>query len=456
MHLKNYKLFLIPILVLSFFISCQKSIDPGVGAPPTSLTPVSTTVDDKLKDSVLLYTREIYLWYNQIPASFNPRTFADPDKIMQAIRQYSVEPGFTAPVDRFSFAMKQTEYNNLASGISADFGFSVFFFAEGDLRVKYVERESAAGKAGIRRGWRITKINNSTDITTSNSTFIVDNVFYSATTTFTFIKPDGSSVTMTLNASSYKTHPVMADSVYSIGGKSIGYIVFKSFLGDIPEINSELNRVFSRFASANVNDVIVDLRYNGGGYVSVAETLSNYLAPSSATGSVMMTQQFNDKLGPRYNSTTNFNKKGSINLSRVFFIVSSSTASASELLINNLKPVINDVKLIGRNSTYGKPVGFFPQPVGDWFIFPVSFRTVNKSGVGNYFNGFAPDATVADGVDKDFGDVTESSLASAIKYITTGTFRYQAGQAYQELPQVTTGNLELDEPSFKGTISNRK
>nr|MBA3675074.1 hypothetical protein [Chitinophagaceae bacterium] len=79
---------------------------------------------------------------------------------------------------------------------------------------------------------------------------------------------------------------------------------------------------------------------------------------------------------------------------------------------------------------------------------------VNKSGVGNYFNGFAPDATVADGVDKDFGDVTESSLASAIKYITTGT--YQAERTYQELPQVTSGNLELDEPSFKGTIGKRK
>ncbi len=114
-----------------------------------------------------------------------------------------------------------------------------------------------------------------------------------------------------------------------------------------------------------------------------------------------------------------------------------------------------DVKLIGRNNTYGKPVAFFPIPVGDWYIFPVSIRSTNKIGEGNYFNGFTPNAIVADGVDKDWGDVTENSLASAIKYITTGSFRYQADAVYPQQAQVSAGNSVLDR-SFKGTITNMK
>ena len=168
----------------------------------------------------------------------------------------------------------------------------------------------------------------------------------------------------------------------------------------------------------------------------------------------MMTQKYNDKYS-QYNTSANFKKTGAVNLPRVFFIVSSSSASASELVINNLKPVM-DVKLIGRNNTYGKPVAFFPIAVGDWYIFPVSIRSTNQVGSGNYFSGFTPDAIVGDGLDKDWGDVAELDLASAIKYITTGSFRLSSARTNQEQPQVINGNVILDEPNFKGTISTRK
>ncbi|MEJ7823139.1 MAG: S41 family peptidase [Chitinophagaceae bacterium] len=456
MQHKNYRFLFIVLFSLSIFSACKKvqetpATPPVITPPPT--TPVASA-DDRLKDSVLLYARDIYLWYNQIPASFNPRTFADPDAIMKGIRPFSMEPGFPNPVDRFSFASKKVEWDMVTSGIAGDFGIGIFFLSPDDLRVKSVERESPAGKAGVRRGWRITKISGNNNITTSNIPFVVDKIFSSNSTTFTFAKPDGSSVDITLNVASYKKHPVLVDSVYTVGSKKIGYLVFASFLGDTVEINSELNRVFNRFTNAGVNDVVVDLRYNGGGYVSVAERLSNYLAPSSANGSLMMKQQYNDKYS-KFNTSVNFKKIGSLNLSRIFFIVSSSSASASELLINNLVPVM-DVKLIGRNKTFGKPVGFFPIPVGEWYIFPVSFKTVNKNGESNYYEGFTPNAIVADGLANDFGDVNEASLASAIKFITTGAYRLQSGQSYQELPQVSNGNLLLDEPMFKGSIGGKR
>ncbi|HYC29471.1 MAG TPA: hypothetical protein VEB42_11650, partial [Chitinophagaceae bacterium] len=139
----------------------------------------------------------------------------------------------------------------------------------------------------------------------------------------------------------------------------------------------------------------------------------------------------------------------------IYFIVSDNTASASELLINSLKPFMN-IKLVGPTKTYGKPVGYFPYPVGDWYVFPISFRTTNKNNEGNYFGGMALDNTVADGLDKDWGDINEASLASVLKYIGTGAFRVASADAYQPNPVVEKGNEVLAAPEFKGAVDARR
>jgi carboxyl-terminal processing protease len=342
------------------------------------------------------------------------------------------------------------ESNKASTG---DFGITVFFRVEGDLRVRLVEKESPAGKAGIERAWRIMKINGNSNITTSNANFIINNIYQASTVLITFKKPDGTTADINLTAAHYYQEPVYLDSVYTVGDKKIGYLVFTSFLGDTAKIAGEFNRVFSKFSSNNVTDLVIDLRYNGGGYVSLAEKLTDYLAPSSANGGVMMKQMYNDKYS-QYNSQTNFHKAGSLNPDHVFFIVTEATASASELVINSLKPYM-DVKLVGPTNTHGKPVGFFPVSVGDWYIFPVSFRSVNKNGVGNYFNGLQVDSKVADGLDKNWGDITETSFASVIKYVSTGSFRLSNVETYREDPQVTNGNVILNRPSFTGMISTQ-
>ena len=427
-----------PLLLVSIIIftsicsSCKKTKDN----PP--VTPIDTSsAATKVKDSAVLITRDFYLWYNQIPSTFSTQSYADPAAVMIALRAYSIEPGFNAPVDKWSFGVLKADWNQLSGGFGSannttatgDFGLSVFFKADGDLRVKLVERLSPAGIAGIQRGWRITKINGNTSMTIANSDFIVTNVFNTATSTFTFIKPDGSTVDMTLNATTYPQQTVYLDTVYNRGSKTIGYMVLNSFLGDTSEIFSDFARVMNNFAAKDVSDIVIDLRYNGGGYVSVQEKLADYLAPSSANGAVMMKETYNDK-HQDYNSTLYFNKTGLLNPNHILFIVTPSTASASELLINNLKPYM-DVKIIGPGNTDGKPVGFFPIPVGDWYVFPISFRSTNSVNYGGYFNGFAPDAQVADGLDKNWGDPTESSLAEALKYITTGSFKLAAPQIYK-------------------------
>lgn len=358
--------------------------------------------------------------------------------------------------------MKKTEWDQISGGMgtlsgstaAGDFGFSIFFRAEGDLRVRLVEPNSTAGQLGIKRSWRITAINGNTNMSTANADFIVNAVYNSTTSSFTFQKPDGGTVSLSLTAGNYAKKPVYLDTVYNIAGKKIGYLVFNSFLGNINNINAEFQRVFTNFANEQVTDVVVDFRYNGGGYVSLAEQLSNYLVRSSANGGLMMTQVYNSQ-NSQHNQATNFRKAGSLNLDDVYFIVGRGTASASELVINNLKPYM-DVKLLGPSATHGKPVGFFPIPVSDWYIFPVSFKTTNKNGEGNYYNGIATNAQVADGLDKDWGDINEASLAGAIRNITTGVYRGQDQETYRENGQVSLGNEKLNEPLLKITIDSRK
>jgi len=452
------------VITVLFLASCKKSIDDGSTTPPPPVdSTANPTPEDLVKDTVLLIARDVYLWNTQIPSDFDARSYADPIAEMDAIRQYSIEPGFANPVDRYSFAIKQTDWDNLSNGIEQDFGMSVFFNTGTDLRVKYAEQASPAGLAGIERGWQIIKINGNSQINTSEASvnMIVNAVFYSSNTSFTFKKPDGSTVDISLTAATYQSHPIFADSVYAANGKKVGYLALNSFLGDTTEIYSEFGSIFNNFQSQNVNEVIVDLRYNGGGYVSMAEKLANYLVPTAGNNQVMYKQTFNANYSS-YNETTVYHKLGSLNVDKIFFIVSDNTASASELLINSLKPFVSETLVGPSDTTYGKPVGFFPIPAGEWYAFPISFRTVNKDGNGNYFGGFKVDHPTDDGLDRNWGDVDENCLKSILTYIKTGTF----GFAHTGSTNISNGtinttfntaaNKTLETRTFKGAVGKTK
>lgn len=457
---------LLSIIFLSFFLfSCKKDIKQELTSnisptPPPNPLPVGTS--SQVNDVAFQKTQDYYLWNTQLPATLNTSSYTDPIGVMTAIRQYSIEPGFATPVDKWSFAMKKTEWNQYSGGMSSvssstsaagDFGITVFFRAEGDLRVRLTEPNSPGGILGIKRGWRITKINGSTNITTSNSQYIIDNIYKAVSADVTFTKPDGTSIDVNLQAAHYADKPVYLDTVYNSANGNIGYLVYNSFLGNIDQTAAEYARVFNKFASAAITNLIVDLRYNGGGYVNLQEQLANYLITSQAQGSVMMKQIYNSNHSNE-NSTVLFNKSGSLQLTKIYFIVSRGTASASELLINNLKPYM-DVRLIGNSNTHGKPVGFFPIEDGEWYVFPVSFKTVNKNGEGNYYAGFTPNAIVADGLDKDWGDINENSLASALRNISSGSFRNGGTENYSENAAVKSGNDALEKNMLKLTIGSK-
>jgi carboxyl-terminal processing protease len=341
-------------------ISCSKK-DNSPGKTPAT----TTTEEDLLKDSVYLYTKEVYLWQDVIPQyeQFNPRQYTgsteleSAQKVMTAIRKLQ-------PLDRFSFVTTEEQSNSLQTGQDNDFGFfikaasidmadpidSVYWF------VTYAYDQSSAGQAGVQRGWYVNKVNGTSLAYDQASVDVLNNVFFGSPTsaTFEFKKPDGSTVSANLSKTSFTANSVLYKNVLDAGGKKVGYLVFNQFFGQ-PSRN-ELAQTFDYFQSQGIDELVVDLRYNPGGSVETEDTLSNLIAPTTANNQTMYQYIFNStlqnnqhqlirkKLGygnifTTAENTVKFEKAGTLNLPRVFFIVTVNTASASELTINTLSRI---------------------------------------------------------------------------------------------------------------------
>ncbi len=448
--MKNQLFLFTCLLALLAITSCKKN-DAGL-TPPNNDSLTATQRLDLLRDSVYLYSKEVYLWHEVIPsyAVFNPRQYAGSTELTAAQNEMA---GIRAlqPQDSkhsYSFVTTQAGSDAIQTGGNTDYGFfiksasvdktqpidSVYWFVE------YVYKNAPAGVAGLQRGWYISKINNTNIGTDAASVALLNDVFFgtgSSSASFTFTKQDGTTANVNLAKSSYTANSVLYTDVITEGAKKTGYLVFNQFFGTNSQ--TELTAAFTDFAAKGINELVVDLRYNHGGSTETQNLLANLIAPASATGKTMYTYVFNDSLTagkfpllkrkPGYGNvsfapavnTVNYAKAGSVALSRVFFIVTGETASASELLINNLRPYM-DVKLVG-DTTYGKPVGFFPISVFNYAIYPISFKTVNSVGSAEYYDGFAPDKVTADGVNRNWGDKDEPSLAAALRYISSGSFR---------------------------------
>jgi carboxyl-terminal processing protease len=321
---------------------------------------------------------------------------------------------------------------------------------------------------GIKRGYQITKINGRTDLAYDDggttTQFVIQAYAYSKTINMTLTKPDNTTIDVTLNTANYTINPVITYKTLDAGsGKTVGYMVFNSFTDKAnagPKILAALN------SFTGISDLIIDLRYNGGGSVETAEYLDNLLVPSAKNGTKMYTAYFNDKLTTdKYtlfknlyeipkgffsvsNQTVNFQKQGSLNLSRIFFIVGGGTASASELTINNLIPEM-DVELIG-SVTYGKPVGFYGIDINKYQLYMPMFSTKNSANNGDYYTGMTPGQGIYKGVSatddltKDFGDPTEGLLSQALSFISTGKYITRSVQT-QSLATSSKNVLSADQ-----------
>jgi C-terminal processing protease CtpA/Prc len=479
------------ILIFSVAVSaaCKKDKNSG-NNPPTD---TATTKLQISQDSIYYYAKEIYYWNSFLPdyKTFNPRHFTDGatdiDKLtaeIDAYTQLSKNPlngnlpyeydDFNPGSSKYSF-IDDGDINNELNAVKGDFGFNYFYRdITSDIRISLVYPGSPAAKAGLTRGDQIVAVNNSTNIYIDPNTnnipndpgykFVSNAINSSSTITLQLKKANGSLVTVNLNSATYTLNPLIYSNTYPLsGGKVAGYFVFNNFTS--PDVASpKLDSVFSAFAAKGVTDLVVDLRYNGGGDVRTSTYLSNLIAPASASGSVMNTTYWTANLqndnypnlkknlgdfGPGYFKPTNaaqiekFAKAGGLNVNRVFFIVTGNTASASELTINNLRPKM-DVQMIGQ-TTYGKPVGFLSNLIikGQYFYTP-EFEVKNANNEGGYYLGMKPQGTTPNGsiyagllddddLTKQFGDKTEGLLNDALTFIQTNAYPQKTTQSVQSL-----------------------
>lgn len=393
----------------SILYNCQK--------PDNLVDTNKNPINNDLRDSVFILSKQLYLWEKNIPnyQTFNPAQYNSPQETMEAIKKLSDKGTDGLPLDKWSFVMDEKTFNSQSSGKLDDFGLFFRFAENNQLYVREVYKASNAGQLNIKRGWRVIAVNgiiperNEAALNKLNQELIKDQA------EIKFELPNGITKTFLIRATPYQTDPVQAVKVFNYGNKKIAYLAFMDFLGNTA--SNDLTQAFNKFNDEKATQLIVDLRYNGGGYVYLAQHLANLICPNNAQGKVQFTYQYN-ALQSKYNKSYKFSKTNAIGFEKVVFIITKNSASASELVINALKPVM-DVKLVGQTTT-GKPVGFPAIPCMGHIVAPVAFKIVNANGTADYYKGFAPDFAAVDELTKEFGDSTEASTKSAIELLTLG------------------------------------
>lgn len=506
---------MLALLAMVLASSCKKNKTPN--PEPTG------SRADLTRDSIFLYAKEIYLWNSALPSyeTFNPRKYTSQstpldnyDQELFDITKYSApyeyKAGASSP--KFSYIQDRADKNPKAviattssvdlEGNGNDFGIRLGLFgtdASYTMYVSAVYQNSPAEKAGFVRGDKIVKMNGvtyGTNFSTAQSNAI-NTALNGTTLNLEGIKSTGQSYTASLTKAIFKSSPIYKTKVITAGSRKIGYLAYARFSS--PEnSNAELDAAFSSFSANGITDLIIDLRYNGGGYVATSEYLANLIAPSGTSG-VMYTETYNatmqagnakilsrqplldDNGRVQYQNgkmvtyadvnysiganTNNFAKKGPVgNVQNVVFIVTGSTASASELLINNLKPHMN-VKLVGL-TTYGKPVGFFPITIENKYdVYYSLFESKNSLGQGGYYDGMTPDVVASEiptsTIMYDFGDVNDNYVKKAINVLAPGV----VATSQAKLSTVQERNLavnssaviqtNLDNKEFVGMVETR-
>lgn len=358
-----------------------------------------------------------YLWYDQMPR-VDWRSYTNPHQLLEDLRY--------TPRDRWSVL-----YDNgpeflayLQSGQRKAFGFGMKWDANNQLRIAYVYANSPAARAGLQRGDIILEVNGQVPNPDTGISF-------TETSTLKVKKRDsGTEESITMTSELLDINPIISTKVIDTNGIKIGYVCFNVFLSDAAPL---LDQTFNYLKNEGVQEMVLDLRYNGGGDVSVAQHLGSLLAPSTAIGKVFSKQVYNQKNSANNKERYFEDKPARLNLNRLVVITTGSTASASELIINGLRPFM-EVKLVG-DTTVGKNVGSAVFTHLNYAFLPIIFESRNANDESDYYNGFVPDYLSDDDLSRDFGDPQEASLAAAINYLLNGSFpAAQRRQARRESP----------------------
>ena len=383
----------------------------GNGAPPAG-NPDDCSVSAQ-KDGLRSYMLDQYLWSGASPNP-EPTGFVTLQSYFDALL---FKGAASVPADRWSYISDSASYNQyFEEGKTLGYGFAVNGLEQRlPLKLRYVEPQSPAAAQGLARGDVVLAING------RSSAALLASLDFSAIGAST----TGEQVTLqiagaagprnvTLTSVTYPLTPMPVSRVLSLasGGKA-GYLVLKDF---VTQAEAPLADAFRAFRAAGASELILDLRYNGGGRISVANVLASLMAGRVHDGKVFTRLSFNVK-----QSSSNSSYKlaaTATGFARVMVLTGSRTCSASELIVNGLRPYVEVVTLGGQ--TCGKPVGFIPEESCGNTISAVNFEALNARGEGGYYDGIAPSCAVAEDFDKAFGDPTETLTAAALSYLQSG------------------------------------
>ena len=433
---------------------------PRTGTDPATGRAYPDTKGSTLSENSFLrsWTNELYLWYSEVP-DVNPASYTTAN-YFNLLKTSAVTPSGNLK-DRFHFTYPTDQWQALSqSGVEAGYGAQFLVTASTPPRkvvVAYTEPGSPATTppANLVRGAQVLTVDGVDLVNASDSASIAklnEGLYPSsagASHTFSVLDPGASAPrTITMVSANVTSSPVQNVGTIRTAAGTVGYMLFNDHIGTAEQA---LVNGFRQLADAKVSDLVLDLRYNGGGYLDIASEVAYMIAgPGLTTGRTFEKTVFSDKHTTRdpvtgqaitpvpfHTTAQGFSVPDgqalpTLNLSRVTVLTGSNTCSASESIINGLQGVGVQVILIG-GTTCGKPYGFYPRDNCGTTYFSIQFKGANDKGFGDYPDGFSPanaggsigvpvaGCSVADDLEHALGDPQEARLEAALGYMVTGT-----------------------------------
>jgi C-terminal processing protease CtpA/Prc len=436
----------------------RSGIDPATNQPYPDVQGTTTDENDFLRS----YSNDTYLWYDEI-IDQDPGLFDSPIVYFDVLKTNAITPS-GQPTDRFHFTIDSDAWFSLSqSGAAAGYGAQWAVLSSvppREVLVAYTEPSSPATdpQVDLARGARVVEVDGfDIDTTTQDGINALNAGLFPSeageTHSFAVHQDVGSqnSRSITMTSAIIELEPVKNVRVLDTPTGRVGYVLFNDHIATA-EL-ALIDAVNQLGAGDGIDDLVLDIRYNGGGFLALASELAYMIAGPAATAErAFELLQFNDKhpvtdpvtgqvisptpfidttLGPPFNAPPD-QPLPTLDLPRVFVITSSSTCSASEAIMNSLRGIDVEVIQIG-STTCGKPYGFYPTDNCGTTYFTIQFRGVNDKDFGDYVDGFSPANTPTNvgvvvpgcSVEDDFtaalGDQNEDRLAAALTYRDTET-----------------------------------
>ncbi|MDP4221974.1 MAG: S41 family peptidase [Bacteroidota bacterium] len=419
------------VLILSLISGCKKH-----ETTKEEQIPAETIATNKwIFEQMNLY----YLWNDKIPTTIDNTKEKDPEAYFYKL--------IYADLDKWSYIT--SDYASLKSELNGDpvtMGYHPAFYLIGPntvmIVVCYVYPGSAADQAGLKRGDIILSIDNTMLDTTNYYTKYTGKSYTVQLASITGHTVDFNGKSLSLTAKTTATDPSIYHKVIDIDGHKIGYLVYVEFIsGSNDAYLARLDSIFGAFKDEGISDLVVDLRYNPGGEIDAAVHLASIIAPASvgANTSTLINLQYNNDLRQYFiqNNLQNYlyykfeSAAANINMSHVYFLTTSRSASASELLIIGLKPYMTVVQV--GEPTYGKYCGSWviPDDNEKWAMMPIVMKFSNANGFTDFVNGLTPDYEIEDDVTSavPFGDITDPMLAKVLQVATGKSFEARKAPA---------------------------